>query len=80
MRYQLAAVAAGGPASIVATYLLAVYHSSSAIALYMAAAATVSVVATLMIRERSRQDLSIEYDERPPAPAGTAALPAPLRN
>jgi len=70
--YQLAALTAGGPALIVATYLLSRFHSGTAIGLYVLASAVVSFAFTLVMRERSRQDLSVEYDEErrdaPPRP------------
>jgi mannitol-specific phosphotransferase system IIBC component len=66
--YQLAAVTAGGPASIIATSLLSTFHTSTAVAAYVIAAAAVSFVATLQVRLRQGQDLSVEHDAAPAAP------------
>jgi metabolite-proton symporter len=48
--YQLASVTAGGPAPIIATWLMHEYHSPRAIALYMSACAAVSLIALAMLR------------------------------
>jgi MFS family permease len=76
--YQLASVTAGGPAPLIATWLLTVYHSSLPIAIYMAACAGISLVTAALVRDRSRQDMAVEYD-RPPAtvPSRSRALTAP---
>ena len=48
--YQLASITAGGPAPIVATWLMHEYHSVRAVALYMAACAAVSLVALALLK------------------------------
>jgi metabolite-proton symporter len=48
--YQLASVTAGGPAPIVATWLMHEYQSARAVALYMAACAAVSLIALALLR------------------------------
>jgi len=48
--YQLASVTAGGPAPIVATWLMHEFHSPRAIAVYMAACAAVSLIALALLR------------------------------
>jgi len=63
--YQLASITAGGPAPLIAVALLAAYKSSLPIAAYMAGCAVVTIIATLLLRERSRVDMSVEYDESP---------------
>jgi MFS family permease len=71
--YQLASVFAGGPAPLIATTLFAgpkflgigAYKNSIAIAIYIAVCAVISLVAVATVRERSRQDISVEYDEMP---------------
>jgi metabolite-proton symporter len=60
--YQLASVIAGGPAPIIATALFATYHSGYAIAIYIAACAVVSAVATAFMPDYTGQDISAEYD------------------
>ncbi|MFG2072369.1 MFS transporter [Nonomuraea maritima] len=61
--YQLASITAGGPAPLIAVWLYETYQSSFAIAVYMAVCALISVVAAYALKDRSRQDYAIEYDE-----------------
>ena len=42
------------------------FHSATPVAVYVIGCCLVSLVAGALLRERSRQDLSVEYDE--PAP------------
>ena len=63
---KLASVIAGGPAPLIATWLLAQYHSGDAIALYIAACAVVGVVSAAMMPDYTGRYISHEYDE----PAG----------
>lgn len=63
--YQLASVIAGGPAPLIATALLAAYKTGWAIAVYILACSVISLTATAMLTERSKQDISIEYDAAP---------------
>ena len=67
--YQLASVIAGGPAPLIATALLARFHSSIPIAIYMIGCAAVSLVALALIPNRSAADHNVEYDEAVPAGA-----------
>jgi MFS family permease len=55
--FQLASVFAGGPAPLIATALLTRYHSGYAIALYLAACAVVSFVATLYMTDRTNRGI-----------------------
>ena len=48
--YQLASVTAGGPAPIIATWLMHEYGSARAIAFYMAGCAAISLVALALLR------------------------------
>ncbi len=59
--YQLASVIAGGPAPLIATALLAATGSGFAIALYIAFCAVVSVIATLLLPDYTRRDISQEH-------------------
>ncbi|MBV9488809.1 MAG: MHS family MFS transporter [Verrucomicrobia bacterium] len=59
--YQLASIIAGGPAPLIATWLLATYHSGMAVSVYMAICACIGFVATLFMTEYSRTDISEEY-------------------
>jgi metabolite-proton symporter len=61
--YQLASVIAGGPAPLIATALLAGFHSSVPIAVYVIGCAVVSLVALALIPDRSHVDHNVEYDE-----------------
>ncbi len=60
--YQLASIIAGGPAPLIATALLARYHTWIAIAMYITACAVVSFIATLMMKDYTNKDISGEYD------------------
>jgi MFS family permease len=51
--YQLASITAGGPAPIIAAVLYQTYKTSTAIALYMAACAVISLVSVAFLRERA---------------------------
>jgi MFS family permease len=55
--YQLASVFAGGPAPLIATALLARYHSGYAIALYLLLCAAVSFVATVCMTDRTNRGI-----------------------
>jgi metabolite-proton symporter len=60
--YQLASVIAGGPAPLIAAWLLATYHSSLSIALYIAACAVISLVAAALMPDYTGKNISAEYD------------------
>jgi len=62
MGYQLASVIAGGPAPLIATALLASYHSGYAIAVYILACSLISLAATAMLRDYTSKDISEEYE------------------
>jgi metabolite-proton symporter len=51
--YQLASITAGGPAPIVALYLYERFHSSTAIAIYVAIMALVSLACVALLRDRA---------------------------
>ncbi len=74
--YQLASVTAGGPAPLIATKLLSVYHSSTPIALYIVACSVVSLVAVVLMKERSKVDHTVEYDAQPGGLGAASATPA----
>src|SRR6201993_3864277 len=60
--YQLASIIAGGPSPFIATALLAAYHSSLAIALYILGCAVVGITATALLTDYTNKDISAEYD------------------
>lgn len=70
---QFASVAAGAPAPLIATALLSDYDSSTPIALYVIAAAVLTLVAVGLARETRHRDLG-RVDEE--GGASAAAAPA----
>ncbi len=60
--YQLASIIAGGPAPLIATALFAAYGSGYAIAIYIAACAVISLIATALMPDYTGKDISQEYD------------------
>lgn len=61
--YQLASLIAGGPAPIIATALLAGYHSGYAVAVYIAVCAVIGLTAAALMPDHTGKDISAEYDE-----------------
>jgi metabolite-proton symporter len=61
--YQLASVIAGGPAPLIAAWLYGTYHTPYAIALYIAACAVVSLIATALMTDYTGANITREYDE-----------------
>ena len=59
--YQLASVIAGGPAPLIAAWLFGTYHSSYAIAIYIALCAVITLVATALMTDYTGKDISGEY-------------------
>lgn len=59
--YQFASIIAGGPAPLIATALFAAYHTSYAIAIYLAACAVVSLVSATLMPDYTGKDISAEY-------------------
>jgi MFS family permease len=51
--YQLASLTAGGPAPIIATILYQTYKTSTAIAIYIAGAALISLVSVGLLRDQA---------------------------
>jgi MFS family permease len=61
--YQLASIIAGGPAPLVAVALVARFHSSLPVAIYVALAAAISILATMALKDNRHRDITVEYDE-----------------
>jgi len=61
--YQLASVVAGGPAPLLAAYLLHTFDSTLPIAAYIMLGAIVTVVATIMLPEPGREAVAREFLE-----------------
>ena len=62
--YQLASIIAGGPAPLIAAWLFGTYHSATAIAIYIAACAVITLVATALMTDYTGKDISAEYQSR----------------
>ena len=58
--YQLASVTAGGPAPLIATWLMHRYASSTSIAIYIAACGAVSLIALRLLPDRQARDFNRE--------------------
>jgi metabolite-proton symporter len=56
--YQLASVIAGGPAPLIATWLYGTYHSATAIAVYIAICAVITLVATALMTDYTGKDIN----------------------
>ena len=66
--YQLASVVAGGPAPLVATYLLHTFNSTLPIALYILFGAIVGTIATALLPEPGRAQVEREFTEAAETP------------
>jgi MFS family permease len=76
--YNLTSVIGGGPAPLIATFLLAMFHSWLPIALYIVACTVISMAAVTFLPDQSRRDHAIEYDDstyRPSHPSGERFAP-----
>jgi MFS family permease len=62
--YQLASIIAGGPAPLIAAWLFGTYHSATAIAIYIAACAVITLIATALMTDYTGKDISAEYQPR----------------
>ena len=60
--YQLASIIAGGPAPFVATWLVARYHSSLPVAVYILVVSIIGLLATALLRDYTNQNVSEEYE------------------
>jgi metabolite-proton symporter len=61
--YQLASIIAGGPAPLIALWLLSTYHSGYAIAGFIAACSVISLIATSFVKDYTGKDIALEYDD-----------------
>jgi metabolite-proton symporter len=62
--YQLASIIAGGPAPLIAAWLFGTFHTSTAIAAYIAACAVITLIATALMTDYTGKDISGEYQTR----------------
>jgi len=69
--YQLASVVAGGPAALIATYLIHQFGSGYAVSAYIAVSAVITLAACAALKDHSRSDIADDrtYD-RPGARSG----------
>jgi hypothetical protein len=74
MGYQLASVVAGGPAPLLAAWLLHTFDSSLPIAIYIMLGAVVTIVATALLPEPNRALVQREFEE-----ADAEAIPETAR-
>jgi MFS family permease len=51
--YQLSSITAGGPAPLIAIWLYETYHTSTAIAVYIAVTAVISLICVKMLKDRT---------------------------
>ena len=54
--YQLSSLIAGGPAPLIASWLLSRYHSATPIAIFVLICAVISLIATAMLKEYANKD------------------------
>jgi len=66
--YQLASVFAGGPAPLLATWLLHRFDSSLPIGIYIAACVVVTLIATAILPEPNRASVAREFEQGAAAP------------
>ena len=67
--YQLASVFAGGPAPLLATWMLHTFDSSTPIGIYIALCGVVTLIATALLPEPNRAKVAREFERSAPAPA-----------
>jgi metabolite-proton symporter len=60
--YQLASVIAGGPAPLIAAWLFGTFQSATAIAIYIAICAVISVIATAAMTDYTGKNIAGEYN------------------
>ena len=60
--YQLASVTAGGPAPLIASWLIHEYGSATAVAVYVAICGAISLVALLLLQDRQTRDFE-QHDD-----------------
>jgi hypothetical protein len=70
--YQLSSIIAGGPAALVATWLIHTFGTGYAVSVYIALSAVITVAACAALPDRSRADISDDsvYERRERAATG----------
>lgn len=74
--YQLASVFAGGPAPLLATYLLHRFNSAIPIGIYIAACGVVTLIATALLPERNRANVAREFEQGATEPVPKPVMPS----
>jgi MFS family permease len=74
--YQLASVIAGGPAPLLATYLLHRFDSAIPIGIYISLCGLVTLGATALLPNAGRANVAREFEQEAAAPAPQAATAA----
>jgi len=80
--YHLASLTSGGPAPLICAYLLHTYGTSTAISVYLAVIAAISLVSALCLKDRSKTDYATNEGwargdlETAAAPVGRAPVTA----
>jgi MFS family permease len=72
--YQLASVFAGGPAPLLATWLLHTFDSSLPIGIYIALCGVVTLIATALLPEGGRRTVARELERESAAPVPEPAI------
>jgi hypothetical protein len=73
--YQLSSVFAGGPAPLLATWMLHTWDSSIPIGIYIALCAVVTLIATALLPEGGRRKVAREFEDTK-APPVSEKVPA----
>jgi MFS family permease len=75
--YQLSSVIAGGPAALIATYLIHTFGTGYAVSVYILISSVITIAAVLMMSDRSRVDIADDatYESRTTS-VESAASPA----
>jgi MFS family permease len=58
--YQLSSLIAGGPAPLIAAFLVSRYHSAWPIAIFIFVCAIISLIATAMLKDRTNKDITVD--------------------
>jgi hypothetical protein len=72
----LGAPIAGGAASIVSVLLFQRFHSAIPVGFYIIGCCLVSLVAAKLLRDRTDEDVSYDYDDAPDMPGATVTVNA----
>jgi MFS family permease len=72
--YQLASVFAGGPAPLLATWMLHTWDSSIPIGIYIVLCAVVTLIATALLPDGGRRKVAREFEEAPAQPVSEKVL------